>query len=530
MNQNRLKFVTFTIILFYFVILGRLFYWQIIQYENLGQKLINQNYKASVIPPQKGEIYDSQNNPLVINQPLFKLSIYKPDLKLSPDQLSAIIKQINPDEEATLNKFLINQNQKWITIKSLLSNEQKKNINDPGISFAQITKRFYPENDLAKDILNENTGLENYYKKQLSGKPGFVWESKDATGQTILSKTSMSIEPVNGRNLHTTFNRQVQYIIEKKLKEGITKFAADSGSITVISPQSGAVLAMASFTATGSATVNPVIANLFEPGSIFKPLVVSMALDTNSINTNFICTKCDRPHQIGQYSISNWDSKFTPNSSLQDIIKNSDNIGMSYIIANLGLNNFIQYFQKLNLDRKIGIDLQGEAKPINKINWPEIDLATASFGQGFAVTQIQMVAAFNSIANNGTYVHPYIVDHFSEDDKIFPNSRRTELSIFKKETVSDIKSILKYSVENGVVAKFKPPKLDVCAKSGTSQIAIKGGYSDSSTIASYIGFSPCQNPKFTMIVTINNPKSSPWGSSTAAPIWYEIASSLDSLL
>jgi cell division protein FtsI/penicillin-binding protein 2 len=184
----------------------------------------------------------------------------------------------------------------------------------------------------------------------------------------------------------------------------------------------------------------------------------------------------------------------------------------------------------LGLDKKTGIDLQGEVKPVSKSYWPEIDLATASFGQGFAITQIQMIMAFNTIANNGVMTFPHLVDYYIEGDKKIPNLQTNSVKVFKPTTINKTKEILKYSVENGVVAKFKPNNLEVCAKSGTSQIAIKGGYSDSSTIASYIGFSPCQNPKYTMIVTINNPRSSPWGSSTAAPIWYEIASSLDSLL
>ncbi|MDD3003246.1 MAG: penicillin-binding transpeptidase domain-containing protein, partial [Candidatus Shapirobacteria bacterium] len=346
---------------------------------------------------------------------------------------------------------------------------------------------------------------------------------------------SWSSDAVNGRNIFTNINRSAQFYVEKLLQKGINEFSADSGSITIIEPKTGAVLAMASLTATNSATIssirNPAISNLFEPGSIFKPLIVSMALDTKAIDTNYICTKCNQPHTIGKYNISNWDSEFHADSSLRDIIKNSDNIGMSYIIARLGLNNFLNYYQKLGLTQKTSIDLQGEAKPTIKTEWPEIDLATASFGQGIVVTQIGMLQAFNTIANDGILVKPKIVNYFTENDKIIKNKNQKEIQVFNQQTIKDIKSILKYSVENGVVAKMKPENLEVCAKSGTAQVAISGSYeNNSSTIASYIGFSPCYNPKFTMIVTINNPKTSPWGSSTAAPIWYELASKLNDLL
>lgn len=535
MNTNRLKTVVFTVFIVYIVILCRLFYWQIIKYDELHQKVIGQSYKTRVVPPIRGEIYDSLGYPLVLNQTQYILSIYKPDLKTKPDQLLTSLKL---NDENQLIKFFNNPNQKWFTLKEQFNDSQRQQFNDPGLTFTSTIKRFYPENDLGRLFIGDvsHSGLEGYYNRQLRGKPGFVWESKDATGKTILSNPSLTVDPVNGRHLYTSINRQIQSLVENSLRDGVNKFSADSGSISIISPQTGAIIAMSNFIASSSAEAsasayqNPIISNLFEPGSIFKPLVMSMALDTNLISDDYICTKCSQPHQIGQYSIGNWDNEFHANSSLKDIIKNSDNIGMSHIVARLGLNNFLHYFQLLNLDRKTGIDLQGETKPIAKNYWSGVDLATASFGQGFAITQMQMLAAFNVLANNGRYVHPHLVNHFQEEINIIANPQDQPIDIYQPTTISKIRQILQYAVENGVVAKLKPSSLEVCAKSGTSQIAIIGGYSDSSTIASYIGFSPCQNPKFTMIVTINNPRTSPWGSSTAAPVWYEIASKLSSLL
>jgi len=288
---------------------------------------------------------------------------------------------------------------------------------------------------------------------------------------------------------------------------------------------------VATSSATPSAIKNPAVSDLFEPGSIFKPLIVAMALDSKAIDTNFICDQCSKPRTIGEYTITNWDNATHPDSTLQDIIKNSDNIGMSYIITKLGLKNFLSYYQKLGLGQKTGIDLQGEAKSTTKSNWPEIDLATASFGQGIAVTQINMLRSFNTIANGGILTKPHVLDYFSDESGKKNYLKSTPVNqVFGSKSISEIKSILKYSVENGAVAQFKPKDLEVCAKSGTAQIAIKGSYTNSSTTASYIGFSPCDNPKFTMIVTINNPKSSPWGSSTAAPIWFELASKIVHLL
>jgi cell division protein FtsI/penicillin-binding protein 2 len=141
-----------------------------------------------------------------------------------------------------------------------------------------------------------------------------------------------------------------------------------------------------------------------------------------------------------------------------------------------------------------------------------------------------MVQAFNAIANNGLLVYPKVVRSIKENDKNTKSNQPKTKRVFQESTIKEIKSILKYAVENGTVSRLKPKELEVCAKSGTAQVAVRGGYSQDSGIASYIGFSPCQNPKFTMIVTINNPKTSPWGSSTAAPIWFDLASHIYNLL
>lgn len=532
------------------VISWRFFYWQVVKAPEFKEKAKNQTYKLATIHPERGKIYSSDKFPLVLNQTVYQLSLYKPNFKEDLDQIINQIEQVYPDfktkNNETIIKFKNNSNQKWITFNPEFSEEQKNLLNISGIEFKKIEKRFYPENSLASDILGiigkdssgskiGYGGLEAFYQKQLQGKTGFVWGPQDATGKTILNKKSWSSNAVNGRNIFTNINRSAQFYVEKLLREGIDKYTADSGSITIIESKTGAILAMSTLTATSSATAsgirNPAISDLFEPGSIFKPLIVSMALDTNSIDTDYVCTKCNQARVIGKYNISNWNNEFHANSTLQDIIKNSDNVGMSYIIAQLGKDNFLDYYQKLGLTQKTGIDLQGEAKPTIKNQWPEIDLATASFGQGIVVTQIGMLQAFNVIANDGVLVRSKVVDYFIEEDKIIKNKNNKETQVFSLDTIKKIKSILKYSVESGVVSRLKPNNLEVCAKSGTAQVAIQGSYkNNSSTIASYIGFSPCDNPKFTMIVTINNPRTSPWGSSTAAPIWYELASKLNYLL
>jgi len=548
---QRYRLLLTSLLLCFFIVTSRFFYWQILKSSDLKEKALSQTYKLETENPARGQILSSDDFPLVINQTNYKISLYKPNLKEDLNSIYQKIDTIHPnfiqDNQETLDNFKNNSNRLWIDLPTLFSYSEKLQLeNIAGLIINQNDTRYYPEDTLAKDLLGfiakdeEGTaigygGIEAYYNKTLQGKTGFTLSPQDATGKTILTKNSWSSPSSDGQNIHTSINRSIQYQAEKILFEGIEKYQADSGSITVMESQTGQVLAMTSLIATSSATPsaskNPAIADLFEPGSIFKPIIMTMALDEKAIDTDYVCEKCNQPHTIGEYTITNWDNSTHTNATLKDIILNSDNIGMSYIIERLGLDNFLKYYQKLGLNQKTGIDLQGESKPTVKTNWPEIDLATASFGQGVVVTQINMLQAFNVIANNGKLIHPQVAQYFTDSlDRIsYPKSKK-QTEIFSPESVSQMKSILKYAVENGVVDQFRPDNLEVCAKSGTAQVAVKGSYTDSSTIASYIGFSPCDNPKFTMIVTINNPKSSPWGSSTAAPIWFELASKINYLL
>jgi len=520
-SNTRIKTINLTIFLAFIAVVAKLFYWQIVLGENIRTTNGNQNSKLQKIYPNTGKILSSDNFPLSLGIKSYTLSVYKPNLKISLDDLFKKIESINPQiisQNQTQIANLNNQNIKWVTLKGEFSNTQKEQLTLPGIEFEQHISRFYPQNLLAKKLI---TNLENYYRRSLNGKTGYLLSSVDGTGQSLLTSKNWLQPEIDGQNIKTSLNRQIQLILEETLIKGLNTFEAKSASGTIINPSTGEILAMASFTSDTTPNTNiGNINNLFEPGSIFKPLVVAMGLDTHKINTDFICSDCDRPRVIGQYTINNWDKTTHPNSTLEDIIKNSDNIGMSNIINILGLDNFKKYFSQLKLDSKNDIDLVGESVSPQKKYYSDIDLATASFGQGIAVNELQIVQAFNTLANQGTLVSLHL------NTAVLPNSTQ----VFSTDTASKIRKILKFAVENGAINYLKPKDMEVCAKSGTAQISIDGQYNESNTIGSYIGFSPCNNAKFTMIITINQPQKGEYGSSTAAPLWFEIAKKITPLL
>lgn len=524
MNQTRPKILLITIYICFIAILGKLFYWQIIKGASLREKASSQIYQLNEILPEQGHILSSDNFPLSLDYTYYTLSLYRPNFKQDLTEILKKISQIKP-EFATQNAKILdkfnNPNQKWLDFPTVFTRQQSNQLQKiPGLSFQIQQKRFYPETNLANNLI---LNLERYYHRQISGSSGFSRSIIAGTGESLLTHQNWQKKALNGQDIHLTLNRQIQSLAENVIKNGVERYQADSASVIIISPQNGALLAMASYEASPSAQNTTKISNisdLFEPGSIFKPLIMASALDSQSINSDFICENCNRPRVIGQYTINNWNEEFHPNSTLTDIIKNSDNIGMSYIIDRLGLNKFLDYFHRLKFDQKTGIELVGESISPLKTYWADIDLATASFGQGLAINQLQMLQAFNTLANNGQLVSVHLNQETSPQNS----------PVFFPDTVDKMKEILKYAVNHSPVSNFNTKNMEVCAKSGTAQVAVKGGYTDANTIGSYIGFSPCNEAKFTMIVTINNPRSSPWGSSTAAPLWFELAQNIEPLL
>jgi cell division protein FtsI/penicillin-binding protein 2 len=523
MESKRPKTILITVYLCFIFILAKLFYWQIIKGQELRDKAVSQIYKLEKIIPQQGHILSSDSYPLSLDYSYYSLALYKPNFKKDLNEIIKEITTVKPefatDNAKAIEKFN-NPSQKWMEFISQFNRDEMLKLSKlSGADFTLKQNRYYPEKNLAKNIV---LNLERYYRRQIFGQIGFTRTIVDGTGENLLTRKNWQKNEIDGQDIHTSLNRQIQYMSENTLKNGVEKYQADAASLIIIKPQNGEIIAMASYEASPSAfsTKIPNISNLFEPGSIFKPLIMASALDSKSINPDFICQKCDRSRTIGQYTINNWDNSFHADSNLRDIIKNSDNIGMSYIIEQMGLKNFLDYFHRLKLDQKTGVELSGESISTLKTSWPEIDLATASFGQGIAVNQLQMIQAFNAIANNGQLVKV----HLNQQSPV------ESTNVFNSETMSLMREILNYAVNNSPVASLKPKDMEVCAKSGTAQVAIKGQYTDSETIGSYIGFYPCINPKFTMIITVNNPRLSQWGSSTAAPIWFEMAQNLAPLL
>jgi cell division protein FtsI/penicillin-binding protein 2 len=353
----------------------------------------------------------------------------------------------------------------------------------------------------------------------------------------ILSGKSQEINAISGVDIKTYIDKSVQITLDNKLLDGIEKYGASAGTAIVMRPSDGAILAMSSYPSYepnkyfdygDSYFINPVVSSSFEPGSIFKILIMAAAIDAGAVDPDTKCDICSGPFHIDKYSIETWDNSYHPDSTMTDVIVHSDNVGMVFAGQKLGSDKLYDYLAKFGLGELSGIDLQGESTPIlrDKNDWGMIDVATASFGQGIAVTPIQYIRAAAAIANDGVINSPKVVEKILGDgwDEDINNTKGSRT--ISKETADKVTAMMVAAAESGESKWTYLRGFNIAGKTGTAQIPIAGHYDEEKTIASFIGFAPADDPEFIMLVTLREPQTSQWASETAAPLWYDIAKDL----
>lgn len=548
----RWRYITILIIfLFAFAtIVGKLFYWQVVQADMLSQLGKSQYGQVIDLHPKRGDIETSDGFPLATTA-LSYLVFANPKEITSADAVASQLSPLLSMDSASISARL-KTNSYWVSLKDYVSPQIKDSIeklNIPGIGFQEDYTRFYPEASMAASLLgfvgkdaNGNDkgyfGLEGYYDRQLRGRDGQAIQIHDALGRPILSQLSGVQQTQDGRTLVLHIDRAVQYMVEGILKKNVDKFEATSGMVGIIDPKTGAIIAMANYPSFNESDYwkydqslykNPFITNLYEPGSTMKPLVMAGAINDGLVTPYTQCPICSGPVQVGNYAIHTWNDEYFPNTTMMDVLKHSDNTGMVYVAQKMGLDRMLSNFAKFGVSDPTNIDLQGEATSTirDRQTWYPVDLATSGFGQGIAVTPIELLDGFAAIANNGTRMEPHVVDHviISDGQTITIPPKVVDQPITPT-TAKIVTEMLVYTVDKGEAAFARLHGYRIAGKTGTASIPVAGHYDPTKTIASFIGFAPADNPKFAMLVIMNDPKASPWGSETAAPVFFEIAKNL----
>lgn len=544
----RLKLVFFSFVLVYLLIIHRLF---IIQILNSNKLLPLQKYiQLSKQPSLRGEIYDRYGKPLVLNRKVYDVYANIDALRENKN-LQKLLKKELKIKSASLSAFL--KLGQWRKIKSKITEKEKEKLSSfypRYLNFEAEWNRFYPEGSSAAQILGfvgkDETGqpkgylgIEGYFDQELKGLPAVQENESDFLGIPFISGIFSGVKNQEGLDIYLTIDVNVQKITEQELYRGVEYYRAKKGCAIVIEPESGRVVALSCvpgfdpqkyFQYQDEDFINPLISNVYEPGSTFKPLVVSMALEEKKITPQSIFEE-KGPLRIGQYTIQTWNNEYHGRISLAEVLERSSNVGMVQIIHKLKKQTVDQYLTKFGLREMTNIELEGETNSLIKevADWYDIDFATISFGQGLAITPFQLIRAFSVLANDGYLVEPTIVERIVDrKNKVaLPLKNKSKKKVLSKKTMQTMRELLYKTVQNSEATwTNKPEGYQFCGKTGTAQIPIAGRYDPNKTIASFIGFLPCEKPRFLMLVLYREPEASPWGSETAAPTFFEIAKSL----
>jgi cell division protein FtsI/penicillin-binding protein 2 len=555
----KIRIISLLFILLFLALAVRLIYWQVVEGRDLADAARSQYNTSTVTAAPRGSILASDGTPWVARVSAWNIWANPHELVSPASEVASKIAPLftgGTDRDATEEEWkrlvpLLEKDSSYVSLKQKVNDEVKKNVEALGIfgiGYDAVEASYYPEASAAaqllgfvgKDDSGSDTGyfgLEGYYNLPLSGKPGFLGGEKDAKGLPILLSGKAEISAISGVDLLTSIDKRVQLVVENELAKGIEKYGAAGGSVTIMDPKTGKVLAMASLPsfdptdyASGNDSLfkNPVISDTFEPGSILKVVVMAAGLDAGAVQPDTECDICFGPLKVDKYLIKTWNDQYHPGISMTDVIVESDNVGMSFVGQKLSADKLYDYLSRFGIGQKTGIDLQGEVAPKlrEKGTWNVVDLATASFGQGVAVTGIEMVRAVSAIANGGYLVTPRVVDSINGEGWGQKVESDTPVRIISEKAAAEVTQMMVEAADRGEAKWCKIPGFSVAGKTGTAQIPVAGHYDPTNANHSFVGFAPADNPKFVMLVTLRSPQSSPWAAETAAPLWYSIAGQL----
>ncbi len=530
---------------FFTAIMIKLFILQVVSSaENYNDVYL----KDHRLEPERGRIFDRHGQPLAINQTAYLVFV---EPKKIDDQSTVISKldEVLQLGEATI-AGRINKEKEWVLIKDKVNSNEKEMIERAqleGVGFQPVFQRFYPEASLSahllgfvgKDYFGNDQGyfgIEGYYNQDLVGLPGVLKSDRDLIGRPIFVGIQERIDPENGRDLYLTIDKAVQVIVKKRLKAAMETYQASEGCVIVAEPYSLEIIALSClpdfdldnyFRFNEDYFRNPAISDLYEPGSTFKPLVMAAAIEEKAVRPMDSYDE-KGPITIGDYTIRTWNNQYEGTISMTRILEKSSNVGMVFVGDRLGSRRLYRYLKTFGFGEITDIDLQGEVSGLVKDykQWYPIDFATVTFGQGIAVTPIQMIRAFSALINGGWIMRPMTVKKIRAGSKEKVINSKIVRQVISPSTSKIIKKMLVAAVDRGEVKWLKPSGYEIGGKTGTAQVPIRGHYDPTKTIASFIGFAPVENPRFIALVLLKEPKTSPWGSETAAPVFFEIAKEL----
>ncbi len=551
------------------------FRWQVLESDKfilLAQEQYGGSARQST---SRGVITASDGTILAVDEPVWgiyaSLSKNEVDRELffsKKDKFVAEVSGILGLEEAEIEEK-VTDDFVYFSIAHYVSTEKKQALEEAnifgegtegfGLYFESEEKRVYPNGELAAHILGfigkdeegedvGQYGIEGFYFGDIVGEEGYTYEEKDSSGNVILTGEYEPVLPRQGKDFELTIIPVVQEKVEEILKKGVEYHQAKSGTVIIMNPKTGAILAMANYP-----TYNPneywlvsepwtlknrAVSDVYEYGSVHKPITMAIGLETGAIDEDYTCDDSTGyldlydatgyPDQVGQ-KIYTWNKLPAGLLGLKDILKTSNNPCAARVALEVGLEDYYSMLKEFGIGEFIGIGLQDEAtsyiKPYDE--WTKLDLITTAYGQSISATTLQVISALSTIANNGQRMRPYIISQISDDDETIEFEPQVLSEPISAETAQKVIQMMKFVVQEGD-PKYYFTELNkeysIAGKTGSAQIpkTDAAGYEEDKTNTTFVAFAPAEDAEMIMIVRLEEPKSSPYSAMTAVPLWKEI--------
>jgi cell division protein FtsI/penicillin-binding protein 2 len=543
--QNRILILAILWLVGFVIVLYRLYQVQILNHEVYLEKSKAFSEKKRTIQAARGTIVDRNGEALAMDLMHYSLAVRPKKIVNKKTIAQKISKITHLSYKEVYSK--LNSNKNFVYLAHRLTPEQAAQLNrlTKGIVLERKFSRTYPFNEVGAHVIgycdNDNqagAGLELSYDLFLRGKDGVSVFLRDAKGGVFPDLDYPAVEPQNGKNIETTIDIVYQGILETELSEAIRKHNADNGSAVLMNPRTGEVLAMANYP-----TYNPnfyyrypiknfrnqAISDLYEPGSTFKMISLALCLEYLRLNMDKELVFCENgSYRLAQKTVRDH-QKFAYLTARQ-VFENSSNVGTIKLAERFPDPEFYRCARDFGFGNKTGIDLPGEINGVlhKPSEFSKYSVAYMSIGYEVGVTALQITAAYAAVANDGLLLQPYVVKRvIDQSGRVVKENKPTVIRrVISEETARQMKLVLQGVVENGTGKNASVEGVTVAGKTGTAQKIDRttNSYTSNQHIASFAGFFPVENPKFVLLVIVNNPrKGGYYGSQVAAPVFKRIA-------
>jgi cell division protein FtsI (penicillin-binding protein 3) len=535
--NRRIRLLAAVFALVFVISLARAGWLQAIRAQALDKLAASQHRQTVDVAAHRGTIYDRLGFELALGSPA--ITVYANPRNIRDPRSVAVAAgrelALDPDK---LYPLLADRSRGFVYVERQADPEKARALEQRGIvglGFYPEEKRIYPQGRVGSSVVGyagvDNrglAGLELSLDRVLTGRKGEKTIVKDPFGRMLEVVDSKSAS--DGRDVYLTIDRTIQGEVEGVLRDTVARWSAKSASAVVLDPRTGGVLALAvapGYNANEFPTVSDVrkrnraVTDTYEPGSTFKIVTISGALETGLVTPD---TKYTLPYeiQVADRKIHDAEPRGTETLTVDQILARSSNVGVVTIAEVLGKERISQWIHRFGFGRRTGIEFPGETRGLvlPPRRWSGSTIGNVPIGQGIAVTPLQMIAAYGTIANSGVWVQPHLVERIAGERPVEIERRR----IMSTETAKDVRVMLQEVVEEGSGTAAQVPGYRIAGKTGTAaKPDEQGGYSDYRYVGSFVGFVPARDPRLVILVTVDEPEGAIWGGVVAAPAFAEIA-------